>query len=96
MVRLLGGIVKTSPIIRDILYLDFDKAASIWSQFDEGLLERVSVTEDAGKDRAAGTKFGIPGVAEASLGVDYLQKKIDTPIKDAAPRSLESRRETPS
>ena len=67
--------MKTFPTIRDILYLDFDKAASIWSQFDEGLLERVSVTEDAGKDRAAGTKFGIPGVAEASLGVDYLQKK---------------------
>jgi hypothetical protein len=55
--------------------LDFDKAASIWSQFDEGLLERVSVTEDTGKDQTAGTKFGIPGVAEAKLGVDYLQKK---------------------
>ncbi len=61
--------------IRDLLYLDFDKAASIWSQFEEGLLERVSVTEDVGKDRAAGTKFGLPGVAEANLGVDYLQKR---------------------
>jgi hypothetical protein len=60
---------------RDLLYLDFDKAASIWSQFEEGLLERVSVTEDKGKDRAAGTKFGIPGIAEANLGVDYLQKR---------------------
>lgn len=60
---------------RDLLYLDFDKAASIWSQFEEGLLERVSVTEDTGKDRAAGTKFGIPGIAEANLGVDYLQKR---------------------
>lgn len=67
--------MNKSPIIRDLLYLDFDKAASIWSQFDEGLLERVSVTEDIGKDRAAGTKFGIPGVAEANLGVDYLHKK---------------------
>lgn len=55
--------------------MDFDKAASIWSQFEEGLLERISVTEDTGKDRAAGTKFGIPGVAEANLGVDYLQKR---------------------
>jgi hypothetical protein len=62
-------------ILRDLLYLDFDKAASIWSQFEEGLLERLSVTEDTGKDRAAGTKFGIPGVAEANLGVDYLQKR---------------------
>lgn len=62
-------------IIRDLIYFDFDKAASIWSQFDEGLLERTSVTEDVGKDRAAGTKFGIPGLAEANLGVDYLQKR---------------------
>jgi hypothetical protein len=61
--------------IRDLLYLDFDKAASIWSQFEEGLLERVSVTEDTGKDRAAGTKFGFPGIAEANLGVDYLEKR---------------------
>ena len=61
--------------LRDLLYLDFDKAASIWSQFEEGLLERVSVTEDTGKDRAAGTRFGIPGIAEANLGVDYLQKR---------------------
>jgi hypothetical protein len=61
--------------LRDLLYFDFHKAASIWSQFEEGLLERVSVTEDSGKDRAAGTKFGLPGVAEANLGVDYLQKR---------------------
>jgi hypothetical protein len=68
--------MKQSPkAIRDLLYLDFEKAASIWSQFDEGLLERASVTEDAGKDRSAGTKFGIPGIAEASLGVDYVQKR---------------------
>jgi hypothetical protein len=61
--------------LRDLLYLDFDKAASIWSQLEGGLLERVSVTEDTGKDRAAGAKFGIPGIAEANLGVDYLQKR---------------------
>ena len=61
--------------LRDLLYLDFEKAASIWSQFEEGLLESVSVTEDTGKDRSAGTKFGIPGVAEANLGVDYIQKR---------------------
>jgi hypothetical protein len=65
-----------SPVnLRDLLYLDFDKAASIWSQFEEGLPERVSVTSDAGKDRTAGTKFGIPGIAEANLGVDYQQKR---------------------
>jgi hypothetical protein len=49
---------RTSQI-RDLLYFDFDKAASIWSQFDEGLLERVTVNEDVGTDQVAGTKFGI-------------------------------------
>jgi len=67
--------MDTDFTLRDLLYLDFDKAASIWSQFEEGLLERISVTEDTGKDRAAGTKLGFPGIAEANLGVDYLQKR---------------------
>jgi hypothetical protein len=61
--------------LRDLLYLDFDKAASTWSQFDDGLLERESVTQESGKDRSAGTKFGVPGFAEASLGADYAQKR---------------------
>jgi hypothetical protein len=63
-----------TPPLRDLLYLDFDKAASIWSQFEEGLPERMSVTEDTGKTRAAGTKFGV-GVAGANLTVDYLDKR---------------------
>ena len=67
--------MNTNSRIRDLLYFDFDKAASIWSQFAEGLPERISITEDLGKDRAAGVKFGLPGIAEANLGVDYLQKK---------------------
>src|SRR5688572_5575073 len=61
--------------LRDLLYLDFDKAASIWSQFEEGLLDKLSITEETGKDRAAGAKFGFPGIAEANLGVDYVQKR---------------------
>jgi hypothetical protein len=74
---------RTEFTLRDLLYLDFDKAASIWSQFEEGLLKSIDVTEDTGKDRAAGTKFGlkfgVPGLAdaqaEANLGVDYIQKR---------------------
>jgi hypothetical protein len=27
--------------LRDLLYLDFDKAASIWSQFERGLLAPI-------------------------------------------------------
>ena len=61
--------------IRDLVYLDFDKAASIWSQFEGGLRERISITEDDGKQQKAGVKFGIPKIAEANLGADYAQKR---------------------
>lgn len=61
--------------IRDLVYLDFDKAASIWSQFEGGLRERIAVTDDSGKGQQAGVKFGIPKLAEASLGADYSQKR---------------------
>ena len=61
--------------IRDLLYLDFAKAASIWSQFDDGLLERTSVTEDATRDQSAGVRLGLPGIADARLGADYIAKR---------------------
>jgi hypothetical protein len=61
--------------LRDLLYLDFDKAASIWSQVEGGLRERVSITHDAGNGQRVGVRFGIPKVAEAELGVDYAGKR---------------------
>jgi len=57
--------------IRDLIYFDFNKAASIWSQFEGGLRERISLTEDKTKDRTAGVKVGIPHIAEANLGIEY-------------------------
>ncbi len=33
------------------------------------------MTQDGGKERTAGAKLGIPGVAEATLGVEYAQKR---------------------
>jgi len=61
--------------IRDLIYFDFDKAASIWSQFEGGLLERVSIKDDAAKGRKAGVRLGIPSIAQADLGVDYGDKQ---------------------
>jgi hypothetical protein len=61
--------------IRDLLYLDFEKAASIWSQFEGGLRQQLSITKDESKEETAGVRFGIPKVAEASLGVDYAGKR---------------------
>ncbi|ADB15369.1 hypothetical protein Psta_0683 [Pirellula staleyi DSM 6068] len=61
--------------IRDLLYLDFEKAASIWSQFEGGLREKVSISDDVGRGQKAAVSFGIPKVAEANLGVDYTGKR---------------------
>jgi hypothetical protein len=57
--------------IRDLIYFDFNKAASIWSQFEGGLRERVSLAEDKTKDRTAGIRLGIPHMVEASFGTEY-------------------------
>ena len=57
--------------IKDIVYFDFDKAASIWSQFEGGLSERVSTTEDRSKGVDGGTTIGIPRMAQIRLGADY-------------------------
>lgn len=61
--------------INDFLYFDFEKAASIFSQLEGGLRERLSVTEDKSKDTSAGATFGIPKIAEAKLGADYVEKR---------------------
>jgi hypothetical protein len=60
--------------IRDLLYFDFDKAASIWSQFAGGLRERISITEDKVEDHSTSTRIGIPKLAEAGFGAE----KTDT------------------
>lgn len=61
--------------IRDLLYLDFDKAASLWSQIEGGLRETVSESSESGKGQKAEAKLKIPKLAEANLGVDYLGKR---------------------
>jgi hypothetical protein len=65
----------TTTGINDFLYFDFEKAASIFSQLEGGLRERLSVTEDKSKDTSAGASFGIPKIAEAKLGAEYVEKR---------------------
>lgn len=62
--------------MRDLLYFDLEKAASIASQLGGGLRERFSVTHDIGKDTSAGVRFGLPHLADAKLGVDYAEKRL--------------------
>lgn len=58
-------------VIKDLIYFDFNKAASIWSQFEGGLRERITLNEDTSIDQSAGVKLGIPHFAEAKLGTEY-------------------------
>ncbi|MEM9120120.1 MAG: hypothetical protein AAGD09_19875 [Cyanobacteria bacterium P01_F01_bin.56] len=44
--------------IRDIVYLDFEKAASIWSQVKGGLPEKTAIAEDSEKSTGGGAGVG--------------------------------------
>jgi hypothetical protein len=59
-----------SPKIRDLLYFDLDKATSILSQFEWGLIEQISITQDETNNQNGGGKVGIPQIAEFELGAE--------------------------
>lgn len=54
--------------IRDLVYFDFNKAASIWSQVEGGLLEKVSITKEETGTQERGATIGIPKIAEMRIG----------------------------
>jgi hypothetical protein len=62
-------------VIRDLLYFDFDKAASLQSQVEGGLPQTTEVAEDNGKNREAGVTLNVPAIGGARLGVDYIEKR---------------------
>lgn len=63
------------PKVRDLLYFDFEKASSIWSQLQWGRPEKISVTSEESADRQVGAGLGIPKVAEANLQVGEGEKR---------------------
>ena len=56
--------------IRDLIYFDFEKAASIWSQLSGGLRERVSETDDRARGHTPGASVKLRAVAQE--GKDHL------------------------
>lgn len=67
--------MKKNKILKDLIYFDFSKAVSIWSQIEEGLTEKVSISEETQTQVDAGGSLGIPKIAEAKLGSMDLEKK---------------------
>ncbi len=68
--------------LRDLLYFDFEKASSIWSQLQWGQLEKMSITSEEGAEQQVAAGLGIPNVAEAKLQIGEGEKRtiIETRI----------------
>jgi hypothetical protein len=64
----------STPKIRDFLYFDLDKASSILSQFEWGLIEQISISQDETQSQDGGAKAGIPQIAELNYGVGKQKK----------------------
>jgi hypothetical protein len=64
----------STPKIRDLLYFDLDKASSLLSQFEWGLIDQISITQDETDSESGGAKVWIPQVAELNFGADRQKK----------------------
>ena len=63
------------PKIRDILYFDFEKASSIWSQLQWGQVEKISVSSEENKDQNIGAGLGVPNLANFDFHVGEGEKR---------------------
>jgi hypothetical protein len=63
------------PQIRDLLYFDFEKASSIWSQLQWGHPEKIAVTTEENIAKQVATGLGIPKVAEANFQIGEGEKR---------------------
>jgi len=62
------------PKLRDLLYFDLDKAASILSQFEWGLIEQISISQDETNSQNSSAKAGVPQIALIEMGADKQKK----------------------
>lgn len=63
------------PRLRDILYFDFEKASSIWSQLQWGRSKEISVTTEANTEQQIEAGAGIPKIIEAKFNVGEGEKR---------------------
>lgn len=56
----------TETIIHDLVYFDFEKASSIWSQFQWGQSQSITTTQDDGVDQKTKGSLGVLGYAGLS------------------------------
>jgi len=72
--------VSTTSSLRDLIYLDFAKATSLWSQLDDGLLESSTTSSEQKISGDAGVSIGIPRLAElrSRIGGNARESKAET------------------
>lgn len=68
------GITVENTEIRDLLYFDHDKAASLLSQVAGGLLEHIEVQKEDEKQKGAGGNVGIAGIAGLKGDLNKIQR----------------------
>ena len=54
--------------VRDLIYFDIDKALSLWSQIQEGLLKELLVSEEESEKDSTGGSAGCRPWRERSRG----------------------------
>jgi hypothetical protein len=61
--------------LHDLIYFDFEKASSIWSQFQWGKTEQISVSEDSSTGASASLSIGVPNAIGGNLGAERGEKR---------------------
>lgn len=67
--------MQTDSRLRDLVYFDFSKTASILSQAEMGLLKEISSTLEESKDERNIRKYGLAGVFTPEFGSIELEKQ---------------------
>lgn len=62
-----------SEELRDLLYFDFDKAASLYSQVEGGLLKETQESAEGAKENRAAAQLNL-GVFKPELGRNSQEK----------------------
>jgi len=56
--------------VRDLIYFDIDKALSLWSQIQEGLLKELLVSEEESEKDSTGGSIGVPNIFKLNKHIE--------------------------
>ncbi len=71
----------TNTSIRDLIYFDFERSASIYSQVAGGLVQEIKSEAESGSDERNVRKYNVLGLFEPEFGGISTQKKSEIETK---------------